>query len=447
MPDLGSCGLTSAVLGPVAGGVTCLPSAVSGAAGAVVQSGFEATARAMGEGFADLLKQVMTFWTKVDLGKGLDLGSGGTVALLQQLSWWLVLVVATFGAIVAGASLVWNRDMREGQQLVKGVMRVVIVAGSGAAVISALASGSDAASTWILDRASASTGGFERLGSIAAGLSSISPGVLFIVALIGLLTSLGQVVLLMLRAAFITLMAGVLPIAAAASMTRSGTEWFNRLTAYTLAVIAYKPVAALIYAAAFKMMSDSNGTGMIGVVQGLALVVMAVVALPALMRLLVPAVGAVASSGGGGMLMAAAAGAGALAQGAQVLTGRGGAGQAPQGPPQPPPPGNPPSGAPASPGLALSGRSALPAGPVGAPGFAGTSAAASGSSASAGAGTGAASGAASGAAAAGGAGAALVAGVQVARAGRDAVAGTTGDAGSGSGSGSGADGARDRGVS
>jgi len=353
-----SCGLGTVVLGPIGAAAGCIDT-VKNLPGAVAQSGFEGMARSLGEGYAAVLKLVMTFWTHVDLSSGLDLGAGGVVDLLRQLSWWLVLLTATVGAIVAGVKVACSRDMREGQLLVQGLVRVVVVAGGGAALISALAAGSDATSTWILDRASASTGGYEQLGAIAVALETTAPGVVFIVAIIGLLTALGQVLLLVFRAAFVTLVAGVLPWAAAASLLRSGSEWFNRLCAYTLAVLLYKPVAALVYAAAFKMMSGSgsgsgsdSGAGTLGVIQGLALVVMAVVALPALMRLLVPAVGAVASSGGGGMVMAAAAaGAGMLGQGAQVLQGSGGgAGQSPQGPPQPgPAAASTPSGA-SSPG-------------------------------------------------------------------------------------------------
>ena len=56
------------------------------------------------------------------------------------------------------------------------------------------------------------------------------------------------------------------------------------------AFVAYKPVAALIYAAAFRLFSDDTGglSGMVRVTTGVTMMVMALVAMPALIRFVSP---------------------------------------------------------------------------------------------------------------------------------------------------------------
>jgi hypothetical protein len=138
--------------------------------------------------------------------------------------------------------------------------------------------------------------------------------------LLGLLVILTQIIqfgLMMVRNAMIVLLAGVLPISAAASNTATGKQWWSKSVAWLLAFTLYKPVAALIYATAFRMVSKDQRPET--VVSGVFLMVLAVFALPALLRFLVPATAAMASGNAG-----AAAGAvvgGALATGAVVLSG------------------------------------------------------------------------------------------------------------------------------
>jgi hypothetical protein len=115
----------------------------------------------------------------------------------------------------------------------------------------------------------------------------------------------------------IVLLAGVLPVAAAASNTASGKQWWSKSFAWLLAFTLYKPVAAIIYAVSFRMTArDQDPTT---VVSGVFLMVLAVLALPALLRFLVPATAAMAS-GNAGAVAGAVVG-GTLATGAVALSG------------------------------------------------------------------------------------------------------------------------------
>jgi len=351
--------------------------------GAVAASGFESMATALGDGYVQMLKMVTTFWVKINVGT-LDANPDGVIVMLRNVTWWWLLVIACVGAIIGATKLAINQDAREGQLIFKGLVRTVLVAGGGVAVINLLSVSSDKTSSWIIGQAMAAhpDQGFSLfLGGSA--LTQLAPGILFLVALFGILASMAQLILLVFRAAFVTVMAGILPLAAASSVTSSGIEWFNRLAGYTLAAIAYKPVAALIYAAAFKLMGSSSGP--LGVLEGLAMVILAILALPSMMRLFVPAMGA-ASAGASGMFGAGIGAAAVAAQGANVLTGHTGGGTSSSTP-----------AAPQGASMAQSGPKALSgggaettaatgtSGPASAAGAAGSGAATAGSATAAGA--------------------------------------------------------------
>ena len=351
--------------------------------GAIAASGFESMATSLGDGYVQMLKMVTTFWVKINVGT-LDANPDGVIVMLRDVTWWWLLVIACVGAIIGATKLAINQDAREGQLIFKGLVRTVLVAGGGVAVINLLSVSSDKTSSWIIEQAMAAhpDQGFSLfLGGSA--LTQLTPGILFLVALFGILASMAQLILLVFRAAFVTVMAGILPLAAASSVTSAGIEWFNRLAGYTLAAIAYKPVAALIYAAAFKLMGSSSGP--LGVLEGLAMVILAILALPSMMRLFVPAMGA-ASAGASGMFGAGIGAAAVAAQGANVLTGHTGGGTSSSTP-----------AAPQGASMAQSGPKALSgggaettaatgtSGPASAAGAAGSGAATAGSATAAGA--------------------------------------------------------------
>ena len=205
-----------------------------------------------------------------------------------------------------------------------------------------------------------------------------------------------------------------LGLAAAGTATDTGMRWFQRMLATTFAFILYKPAAAIVYAAAFQLTGTDvftdDGTGLLAVLTGLMLMVIALFALPALMRFVTPMVGAMTAGGGGGAVAMGAMAAmptGAIAAGR--LAGGGGTGvEHASGPSgavgsngSSGASGGGPSGANASAGASAGGAAA---------GGAGASAASGAGAGAAGAGASAATGAVAGGAVAGGATAAGAAG-------------------------------------
>jgi hypothetical protein len=250
-------------------------------AGSVVDDWANACAKA-----ADwAVKNLMTAWLHSP-DPDLTGASSPTVWLQQKLVWLTPVVM--LGALLVGAyRLAITRRAEHGRDLAAALLRTVIVSVAAGVVLTCLLGVGDAFTTWIL---------------------AASP----------VETQLLQYGLMLIRNAMIVLLAGVLPVTAAASNTAAGKQSWAKATAWLTAFTLYKPVAALIYATAFRMTGRDQAPST--VVAGVLLMVLAIFALPALLRFLVPATTAMASGNAG----AAAAGAvvgGTLAAGAVALSG------------------------------------------------------------------------------------------------------------------------------
>jgi hypothetical protein len=95
---------------------------------------------------------------------------------------------------------------------------------------------------------------------------------------------------MIVRYGMLVLLVGVLPLTAAATNTEMGMMWFKRALAWLASFIIYKPVAAIIYATSFMLMgaTDDGGSKILKVIMGVTLMIVAVVALPAILRFVSP---------------------------------------------------------------------------------------------------------------------------------------------------------------
>ena len=439
--------------------IDAIGNGVSDVVGGVAGSAVGALADAVAEGVGKVIASLGTVWVKIGTPQ-VATQPGGTepspaVAFMQSQLWWFMAAAAIMAVIIGGARMAWEQRAQPGRELLKGLLTLVVVSGCGLAVISLAMAGTDEFSRNVVD-ASLQDGSFAKnLGRMlgfasAASGGALGPLLVIVLGLIAILVSVVQIMLMVARAGMLVLLCGALPLASAFTSTEAGRMWFRRFTAWLIAFLLYKPAAALIYAAAFKLSGSDvfADDGLLNVLVGLGLMVIAVIALPALLRFLAPMTAAMASSGGSaGGGIAAALPTGAIALGSGRMTpataGAGGGGMTgggsgfnrpgPSGAMGATGPSGPGGGRGSSGGSGADGRngsasraSGAAAGGAGAPGAGGASAAGSGAaSGGAGAGAGAAGGraaagggaAASGGAAAGGAaagpaGAAAAAGAQ-----------------------------------
>jgi hypothetical protein len=69
--------------------------------------------------------------------------------------------------------------------------------------------------------------------------------------------------------------------------------WFKRAVAWLAGFILYKPIAAIIYAAAIRQIATPSGApdATLKVIMGVTMMALAVVALPAILRFVSPKTG------------------------------------------------------------------------------------------------------------------------------------------------------------
>jgi hypothetical protein len=381
-------------------------------------------AKSIMEGMSQMVTTLSTFWVSMptaNLASQDGVTASPVVGFVNsELGYW-TLALAVLSVILGGTRMIWEQRGAPLKDLLRSLLTLTLVSGLGLAVISILVIAADALSASIIDRATDGKGFAHAMGILVmTNQTGVGVFILIILGLVGLIASLVQIVLMIVRGGMLVILAGILPTTAAFTNTEMGRQWFQKAVGWTIAFILYKPAAAVVYAVAFKLMGSSGGNVLLGSITGFALMIVALLALPALMRFVTPMVGAVASGSGGG----AGAAVGAMATGA-VSMGRSGSGRGNASPTPASQPGQTSASAQGSKGAGGSnGGNGKPTpgstGPGGAPGKGTTGSAAtagagsSGSVAGAGAGT-AGAGAASGAAkAAGPAGLAVAAGAQVA---------------------------------
>jgi hypothetical protein len=225
---------------------------------------------------------------------------------------WLVLAVMVGSIILAGAKLALTRRFDAVQDLAAALTRVLLVSLAAGMLTAAAVELGDAFTEWILAEADLDVQNMVVLEPLMA-----QPFIVLILGLVVILAQIIQLLLMLARNAMVLLLVGVLPVAAAASNTVMGRQWWSKAVAWLIAWVLYKPVAAVIYAASFRMASE--GQDVATQLAGLMSIVLALFALPALLRFLVPATTAMAS-GNAGAMAAGMVGAG-VATGAVMATG------------------------------------------------------------------------------------------------------------------------------
>lgn len=279
------------------------------------------------KGLGEALILALTFWMKVPNEAVSD--SGALFTKINDYTYQIQMLLLIASVIITGGRLAEARRgaaVSEAAESFRLFARVVFSSWMLGAVIVAGTRASDKFSEWIIEDA---TGGnaknMAELMVKTSKLQAFSPGLVLIIAIVGLLGALAQIVLAIVRQGLLVVAAGVLPLAAAASATGTGKQSYQKLVGWIIAFMLFKPVAAIVYMIAFTTAGHvDETTASAGLPEGeqaqrmlVALVLLCSVAfvLPALMRLVAPAVATV-GTGGSGLMVAGGTAVGAMALGA-----------------------------------------------------------------------------------------------------------------------------------
>ncbi len=327
-------------------GVGChVKSGIVSGVKSLFESQIDGIERQVGEAVASALNSLSSFWLTLDapeLATDTRLSSdrawtpSGPVEFLESRTYFVVFALAVVSVIVGGIRMAWESRGDPARELLRSLLTLVLVMSAGTAVVQMLATAADSFSLWLVNASLPPGSTFEHeLGKLVLfgnrDLNSVGAGglpkLVFIqFAILLFFASLVQIMLMLVRSGMLVLLAGTFPLAASMTNTEMGRAWFKKYCGWIVAFVAYKPVAALIYAAAFKMMQEGllgGAKDLIGLVTGMMMMLMTIFALPALLRLVVPMTAAVA---GGSMAMGLGGDGGLLPTGARLLGRSGGGG-------------------------------------------------------------------------------------------------------------------------
>ena len=242
-----------------------------------------------------------------------------------QLQHWVLsitILIATFGVLWQGFSMIVTRKGEPLLYIVRGLWNTVLWGAVGIAATQLFLHLGDSYSTWVLRNALSTVNPNATFASELGNIMLIggAPLVTVLIGIIAFVTALIQTVLMVFREASIAILAGMLQLAAAGGFTKRTSGWSTKVTGWMLALLMYKPAAATVYAVSFLLMGSPDKSGRDFVV-GIATLALSIIAMPALMRFFTWTVDGLQNDGGGLGLLGGAAAAGIHASSAMRSAG------------------------------------------------------------------------------------------------------------------------------
>jgi len=317
----------------------CLAKAAGGSVASKVTNSFlDEVRKSAADATTTILKTLGTFWLNIPSPKVSNLSdseltgaaaptnlqASGAAGVLQGNLGYLTILAAVVGLIVCGARLGITGRSEHGSEAVKMLVRLIAVTAAGAGIVDILIKGGDVFSPWIISSATGAP--FDQTAPSLLtneGLLAMTPLLTIIVAIFALFGAGAMVIFMILRGALLIILIAVWPLSASLTSTEQGLQWYKKINAYLIAFVLLKPVASIIYAAGYLLIKDGHEfqttdpgvSALMASLTGMAILAVAGLSLPALLRFVAPAT----ASGSGAMTGAAVMGA-AVAVGAAAVT-------------------------------------------------------------------------------------------------------------------------------
>ena len=312
--------------------------------------------------FTTMLDFVGTWWLNIG---AVEMGAGSATERVQTATTTFVGVAGIIGTAFAVLRIARDHSRESAENLVMGLIRTVVVSGLAVSMVSLSLAVTDEVAPWLVDTIAGNAardglGQSMDLDAVAGSKMALTTaGILIVLAPFAILGAILNAALVIFSYGVAGALCGLLPIFAAASTTERGRKAFDKAVGWLISVILFKPVAAVLYGFGLALMNGIRGTGdgevanhVITLLTGTVIIFSACLSMPALARVMVPAVSAgPRGMGAGGLAMlggavaigaltagvgtaaagAAAAGAGATGAGSGAGTGASGAGSGASG--------------------------------------------------------------------------------------------------------------------
>lgn len=312
MPD-GGCGWS----------LTCHAGQIGGQ---IVGNWFTDLVRELCQGAAQLVAQSLTWWTEADQSSLLTTPAIGNV---RSLIMPVAIIILAVSVTWQGIQTTVRRNPTPLINVGTGLWGFIAWTTLSSTVAIALYQGFIEFSHQILGP---SINGFGRaVGDALLKLVSVQNGaggsggqvaIAFLLALFFLLISALQWLAGIARLVGVGVLLALTPVAAAGQINDSTRPWMLKVASWGLALLAYQPLAAAIYATAFQMVSHNQD--LVALLGAAFIMILAVASLPALMTFFDWGGQRFSTAGGSGGGLGALAGAGMAGAGmAQYMAGSG----------------------------------------------------------------------------------------------------------------------------
>jgi len=245
-----------------------------------VSSAWDQMVASIADGAAELVVTMTTWWVTTDSVDPTD----PAVVAAQGLTQDLVTLILIGAVLVQSIRLIISRKGEPALMVATGLIRYAATCGLGLMALQTALRASDALSRQFIGGA---TDSFALYMRDALHNDPERGFVLLLIAVIAAVLALVQWVLMALRQAGLLVLAAMLPLAASGSLTKSTRGWLDKIIVWLIAIVAYKPAAALIYAIGFGYLSSpaANNNGSIAtLLTGIVVLLLAVIAMPVMLK-------------------------------------------------------------------------------------------------------------------------------------------------------------------
>ncbi|MGW0663529.1 hypothetical protein [Streptodolium elevatio] len=216
----------------------------------------------------NLATNAMHWWLEVDdpftgdYGKGGDNDSKGVYDFLVANTLSISLVVAVISLLVVAARMALQRNAQPAADAARSLFTLVVVAAAGLTILKLLLLAGDRFSRAILINGlgTSKAGGKAHCDAVEQRIKILPQNFdklnFFLFLLCVLFLVIGSLVLyiyMLGRILVVTMLAGLLPLAAAGTATESGRSWFGRQLTYLFAFVMVKPTCTVVLVVSLRM--------------------------------------------------------------------------------------------------------------------------------------------------------------------------------------------------
>jgi hypothetical protein len=265
--------------------------------------------KTIAEGSAKLMAEAMSFWTRTDRTTMLQ---SPAITEIQGLLRYVGIALLAGSVIWQGIVMIYKRKLDPLVSTGMGLLSFVGWSTLGGTVAVLLNEAGIALANDVLDQ---SINTFSKtVGDSLIGQVGVATGAIFFLSIILFFLACIQWVLGFFRMGALVILLALLPTAAAGQANESTKPWLKKVLSWCLSLILYQPIAAIIFAIGLQLIG--SGQDISTVLVGMAVIALAVISMPTMLRFFDWGGQQLVNSGGGaGGAMAVGAAASALGGG------------------------------------------------------------------------------------------------------------------------------------